>query len=558
MKPGVDVLIVGAGPVGLTLALDLARRGICVTLVEQEPSTKPFPRADRLNARTMECFRRLGLADRIRDRGFPPEMPMNVYIVTRLAEPPVAAIECASVAEYREAIAKANDGSLPLEPYQLVAQNDLEALLHETLAEMPNVELLFSHQAAGLRQDRQGVTVTVEGPDGARTVRASYVVGCDGAHSTIRHLLGIDMEQPVQLEATLTQVIFRSPDLFEKLPYKGRHYCFLDGSSSALVVQGNRKEFILHTRRPPGSDWPQILQGLVGFPFDFHIGYVFTWHPRALVANQYRVGRVFLAGDAAHLVTPWGGLGANSGIGDALNLSFKLAGVLRGWGGPLLLDSCELERRPIAIENARASAWAFPGSLGLAELAAAWVAGTDLQRARLRRQIGLAKTDVIRYAGPRDERLRGKHIGSMLGLELGYSYEASPVIMTGAGGYQLSSYFFYRPTARPGARLPHVWLKDGRAIQDALGSWYTILDLAGCHDTSSLESAFAALGAPVDVVHLDEPGARELYESSILVLRPDLHVVWRGQAVPQDPKKVAMVATGHVAAPAGGAGDVVA
>lgn len=543
-----EVAVVGAGPVGLTLALDLACRGVQVVLVEQEPRTKSFPRADRLNARTMECFRRLGLADLIRERGFPPEMPMNVYIVSRLTEPPEVAIECPSVADYRRAIEATNDGSLPLEPYQLVAQNDLEALLRETLATFPNVILLFSHRAIRLRQDSVGVELVTDGPGGEKIVHASYVVGCDGAHSTVRHLIGIDMEQPVNLQATLTQVIFRSPDLFAAIPYKGRHYYFLDGFGSTLVVQGNRREFILHSGRPPDSDWPRILQDLIGLPFEYEISHVFTWHPRALVAARFRKGRVFLAGDAAHLVTPWGGLGANSGIGDALNLSWKLAGVIQGWGGPALLDSYEVERRPIAVQNARASAWAFEGATRLGALASAWVEAAEAERAPLKQEMESAKADLVRYAGPQDERLGGKHIGSMLGLELGYVYDTSPIVMPDAWTGAWLDYYVYRPDARPGARLPHVWLKDGRAIQDMLDKWYVILDLTGRHDTSGLEFAFAALGAPVAVLRQDESAARDVYRGSLLILRPDLHVVWRGHSPPEDPKTVASVATGHMVA----------
>ncbi|HXG42765.1 MAG TPA: FAD-dependent monooxygenase [Dehalococcoidia bacterium] len=544
-----EVIVVGAGPVGLTLTLDLARKGMQVCLLEQEPTTKPFPRADRLNARTMECFRRLGLADQIRERGFPPEMPMNIYIVGQLAEPPVVTVECASVAEYRRAIEATNDGTLPLEPYQLVAQNDLEALLLEAIAAFPNVTLLFSHRAVDLSQDLHGVTLVAEGPTGKRVIKGGYLIGCDGAHSTIRRVLGVDMDRPVSLEATLTQVIFRSPDLFQMIPYKGRHYYFLDGHGSSLVVQGNRQEFILHSARSPDSDWPSILRDLTGLRFRFEITHVFTWHPRALVAERYRVGRVFLAGDAAHLVTPWGGLGANSGIGDAFNLAFKLVGALQGWAGPLLLDSYGLERRPIAVHNAWASAWAFEGAVQLRELSATWVASKGRRRRHLRLEMEQAKGDLVRYAGPQDPRLGGKHVGSMLGLELGYSYEGSPVIFSEGGGGEAPDYYVYKPSARPGSRLPHVWLSDGRAMQDVLGEWYTILDLTGCHDTSGLESAFAALGVPVEVLHLEEPRAIEVYESSLLVLRPDLHVVWRGQAPPENPTAIAMAASGHVPAP---------
>ncbi len=546
-----DVIVVGAGPTGLTLALDLGRRGVKCLLVEKEASTKPYPRADRLNARTMECYRALGIADHVRSLGFPPDVPMNVYVVTRLCDQPLAVLECPSVGEYRALIAESNDGSLPLEPYQLVAQNDLEALLREKAEAMPNVSLRFGCEFVRLQQDEAGVTATLLSRYGGEAlVRARYLIGADGAHSTVRKSLGIEMAGHGELEQVQTQVIFQSDDLFEAIPIgKGRHYFFVDEYGSRLVVQGNRREFIFHTRLPPESDFSRLVREYAGIDFDLRIKHVFTWHRRVLIAERFRQGRAFLAGDAAHLVSPTGGLGANGGIGDALNISWKLAGAVGGWAGPALLDSYERERRPVAEQNCQASAWAFEGmARWRAHVKAFLSASSPRDRERLRGAVAeSARHDLGRYCGVIEDRLGGKFAGSFLGAELGYTYAGSPVIAGEFPGVAKWDHLRYTPTTMPGARLPHMWLSDGRALQDVIdGAGYTVLDLHGNYDMTELVAAFQSLTAPVSVLRLDEPHLREVYGCSLLLLRPDLHIVWRGNAQPPDPLTLAALAIGNL------------
>ena len=529
-----DVVVAGAGPVGLTLSIDLGRRGVRCLLLERDPTTKPYPKMDRSNARTMEFYRRIGIVDRVRALGFPPEIPMDVFCVTRLCDPPLAVLRYLSVAEHRKRIAACTDGSLPLEPYQLVAQNDLEPLLKEVAEATPNVTVRFGCGLDGFTQDDQGVTVTTRAIDGGSdTVRAGYLVGTDGASSTVRKQLDIPLRGQGGV-GEATQVIFRSDDLFDKIPIgKGRHYNFADRRARNLVAQGNRREFTLHSPLPPDADFDSLIRDLVGFPFEFEIRHVIPWRLHLLVADRFRDRRVFMAGDAIHLVIPTGGLGMNSGVGDAIDLSWKLAGTVHGWGGPGLLDSYEPERRPVALRNVEASGWAAAGGMIWRELV----------------------DDTVRDEGPAGDALRtaigesftanNSRMHGMIGVELGYTYADSALVADepdNPPSWEISS---YTPHTRPGVRLPHLWLADGRAVQDVLGDGYNLLDLTGSADTQAIESAFADLGAPLAVVRLDEPHLRTVYERSLLLLRPDLHVAWRGDRLPEDAGAVAAMATGY-------------
>jgi 2-polyprenyl-6-methoxyphenol hydroxylase-like FAD-dependent oxidoreductase len=454
--------------------------------------------------------------------------------VTRLCDPPLAVLRYPSVAEYRRRIAACSDGSLPLEPYQLVAQNDLEPLLKEVAEATPNVTVRFGCGLEAFTQDQGGVTVntrTVTGEE--HDIRAAYLVGTDGASSTVRKQLGIELQGRGGV-GQATQVIFHSDDLFDKIPIgKGRHYNFADERARSLVAQGNRREFTLHSPLPPDSDFDSLIPDLVGFPFDFEIRHVIPWRMHLLVAERFRDRRVFLAGDAVHLVIPAGGLGMNSGVGDAFDLSWKLAGTLHGWGGPGLLDSYEAERRPVALRNVEASGWAAEGGMVWRQLVDSTVRNDGPDGEALRAAIGESFT-------VNNSRMHG-----MIGVELGYTYADSPLVADEADNpaqWEISS---YTPHTKPGVRLPHLWLSDRRAVQDILGNDYNLLDLTGRADMSEWEAAFAYLAAPLTVIRLDEPHLREVYQRPLLLLRPDLHVAWRGFDPPDDCRRVALMATGH-------------
>jgi 2-polyprenyl-6-methoxyphenol hydroxylase-like FAD-dependent oxidoreductase len=529
-----DVIVAGGGPAGFCTAIDLGRRGVKCLLMERNPATTPWPKMDRTNARSMEFFRRIGIADRIRKLGFPSDLSMDVFLMTRLSKPPAAVLQFPSVAEWRSRIAAIQDGSLPLEPYQLVAQNKVEPLLKEVAESTPNVTVRHGCEVTGFVQDETGVTVAARRTNGEElTARACYLVGCDGGVSTVRKHLNIKLEGKGSIRE-MRQVIFYSPDLFEKIPYgKGRHYSFLDPEGSfTIVVQGDRKEFTLHTSLPEGTDFKAVIAGLVGYPCDIKILHVLTWRHHLLLAEHYRDGRVFLAGDSAHLMIPTGGLGMNTALGDAFDLSWKLAGVIRGWGGPALLDSYELERRPVGAHNVACSGWAAAGVPIWQSLVKPNVLDDTPEGADLRHEI--AKSFTVNQG-----RMHG-----MRGAEFGYTYAGS-AILDEESKPETWDTNVYTPNTRPGARAPHMWLGDGRPLQDVVGKWYSLLDFDGNSDTGEFEAAFRAIGAPLTVLRLDEPHMRKLYDKPMFLLRPDMHVAWRGDKAPANVGRLVDRVTGR-------------
>ncbi|MEO7690306.1 MAG: FAD-dependent monooxygenase [Sphingomonas sp.] len=530
-----DVIIAGAGPVGLTMTIDLGRRGIRTMILERDPSTAPWPKMDRSNARTMEIYRRMGIVDRVRALGYPGDNPMDVLLVRTLNEAPIAQIPFPSVDEKRAVAEATNDGTIPLEPYQLVSQNAIEPLLRNVAEhETPNTAVRYGLELLGIGQDDSGVTVKAQRTDGsgeAESFRARYLVGCDGGRSTVRKQLGIRLTG-VSAPTDLRQVIFKSKDLYERMAApKGRHYSFLSGG--ALVAQGCRTEFTFHTPLPADTDFEKVLRDLIGFDCEIRIEHVLTWRPHLRLAERYREGRVLMAGDAIHLVIPTGGLGMNTGIGDAIDLSWKLAGTIQGWGGPELLNSYEMERRPVARRNIEASGWAADG-------ANYWPATIT----RDVYEFGPAGDAARERLAATFMREHGRMHG-MVGAETCYSYAGSTLVAYEPGNQPHWEFSRIVPHGRPGIRIPHMWLKDGSPLQDKTGNDYTLLDLTGTYDSFAMEAAFAAIGAPLLVVRLDEPHVREVLKGSAFLLRPDLHIAWRARGYPEAAEDIARIATGH-------------
>jgi 2-polyprenyl-6-methoxyphenol hydroxylase-like FAD-dependent oxidoreductase len=527
-----DVLVVGAGPVGQTLSIDLAKRGVSVVLIERNETCLQHPKMERCNARTMELYRRLGLADRIRAASRFHEIPMDVFIATHFCGKKLLQLSYPSVADAQESIRRCNDGSLPLEAYQLISQYTLEPLLKSAVESLPKANVRFGCELISFSQDHAGVDTEVRYSDGRTAeIRTRYMVGCDGGSSTVRKQLGIKLEGRGRITQQ-RQIFLRSETLFSKLPFgPGRHYHFPCGS---IIVQDDLRHFMANSGLVDDPTPSVLLEDVFRINVPFEILNVALWHQNLLVAERYSDRRVFLAGDAVHLMIPTAGLGMNTGVGDAIDLSWKLAGTLAGWGGSNLLSSYELERRPVGLHNR--------------DVAGRAAAGFGAWRAACRSEIdndtpeGEANRKEVATIAAVSQRLSHE----MIGTELGYSYAGSPLICADDEAPPVLVDDQYQPTTRPGSRVPHVWDDDGQPLHDRIGNEFTLISLRPASASlDAISQSFAKFGAHLDILRVENSAARDVYGYDLVLVRPDLHVVWRGDEPPADYRLIAATATGH-------------
>jgi 2-polyprenyl-6-methoxyphenol hydroxylase-like FAD-dependent oxidoreductase len=534
MATDCEVLIVGAGPVGLTLAIDLGRRGIRCLVIERNSGPTTYPKMERCNPRTMEFFQRWGIAQEVRDAGYPADWPMDNYLVFSLNEPPLLKLPYPSVAEARARIAATNDGTLPLEPYQIISQYTLEPLLRRVAERYPCVTVRYGCEFETFTQSDDTVEAVVS-MDGRRSaITADYLVGCDGGGSAVRKQLGLKLQGEPNLRQ-MHQALFRCDDLFDHVSVpRGRHYYRIDDKWTFLIVQDSTRHFTLHSIVDRDEDMPAMFEALVGRPVKYETINITRWTQRLMLSEGYGQGRVFLAGDSCHLVIPTGGLGFNTGAGDAIDLSWKLAATLRGWGGPGLLRSYEIERRQVGERNVAASGYGTVGRKAWRDAWRPWIRDPSPEG-------DAARAELLRIAST-----EAKKSSSVLGAELGYRYVDSTVIANEPGDGPEHLVDRYVPTTWPGARLPHVWASPGVSVHSQIGDGFTLLRLGGANDDARpLAAQFAAIGAPFAVVDVASAAAREVYERDYVLVRPDLHVVWRGNALAEAPDTLARRVTGH-------------
>jgi len=505
------------------LAIALGQQGVRCTLIERKEAPQFLPKMERCNARTMEIFRRMGIVDKVRAAGLRADVPMDVFIVLALNKPPLMHHRYPSVEAARREIDKCTDGSQPLEPYQLISQYTLEPLLKSIAESLPTVKVMFGHELLSFEQDDSRVSARLNSQGKDLHVKAKYLVGCDGGNSIVRQQLGIELRGDGSL-LKFQQALYRCDELFDRIPIgegpgHGRHYHVADERATFLIMQDSTRHWTLHATLDRGEDMARQFEMTVGVPVKYEMLYVGEWKQNLLLANHYGRGRVYLAGDAIHLVIPTGGLGMNGGVGDAVDLAWKLAGTLRGWGGPNLLASYEIERRQVGERNVEASRYASTGR-------------------RKWRSLWRNLDELVAVA-----EVEQRKSNEMIGAELGYRYVGSPIISEERGGPE-HNFREYEPTTWPGARLPHVWLDGHRAIQDRIGGGYTLLRLGGCReDVSGLKSAMG--NAPFEILDIPDAAVRDLYGFDLILLRPDLHVAWRGQRAPVEPQKLAALAIGY-------------
>ncbi|WP_061001128.1 FAD-dependent monooxygenase [Mycolicibacterium mucogenicum] len=551
----VPVLIAGGGPVGLTLALTLARQGVPALLVERNPSTTTHPKMDITNGRSMELYRQLGIADDLRKVAVPEDNPFDVAWVTKLSGWELARFPYPGVVARRDAIRACTDGTMTLEPPMRVSQAILEPALKDILETRTDVDVRYGWALQSFRQHADGVDAVINcsATGETRTVRADFLAGCDGAGSIVRRGLGIalhdiDIRRMAAREIGLRKVLAGTARAFmeqRQTPMDGRVYMVHFRSTArevlerfgttwhtqspegwTLISQNDRDTWTLHTLIGMGVkteeiDPKQFLFARLGVEFDCDIVVANEWRPRLSLADSYGHARVWLAGDSAHQVVPNGGYGMNTGVGDAVGLGWALAAVVNGWGGPRLLSAYAVERRAVGIANRDASARHTLVRLAIQMANRASLSGQGWAGERDRARLGREILDLGNLENEAD------------GIEYGYRYDNSPVICTEPGHPPAGPSHRYIPGTTPGARPPSVFLPDGTPLFDLFGPGFTLLRFTDI-DVTELTSAAADRGVPVTVVDVRDAHTRRLYERDLVLIRPDQHVAWRGDHSPTD------------------------
>ncbi|MGV2985044.1 FAD-dependent monooxygenase [Microbacterium sp. AGC85] len=490
-----DAIIVGGGPVGLSTALELAHHGVRSVIIEPRTVIEHSrPRAKTTSARTMEHFRRWGLTERVRDAApLPVAWSARVTFVRTLLGPEVAHID--------GCLGLRTPPSISPESGQQISQGVVEEVLRAAVAESPLINALWGFRAVTITQDESFARIDVENANGdRRTFTAPWVIGADGPRSVVRAAMGARYEGSTGGRPNVN-ITFRSRELGPSIPHPPSiHYWSIDptwpGVVGPLDLDGTWWAISTGTASVGSDDHAvEIIRGLVGGPIDVEIIATDPWQARLLLADRYRSGRLFLVGDAAHQNPPWGGHGFNTGVGDAVNLGWKLAAVINGWAPEHLLDSYESERRPVAAETI-AVAGANMKALSI-----------DLAGAG-----DTSESDAAKILRTKTAEFRADD------LVFGYGYGPST-------GSHVTGSEDYVPRTDPGSRLPHRIVAAG-PLYDLLGPELTVLGPA--EPSAALSRAAAARGIPLSAIEQSGP---------VLLIRPDQHIAWRGDGI-TDPDAV--------------------
>ena len=532
----IEVLIAGAGPVGLSMAMDLAGRGIPVTVIEQRHYAEPPPvKCNHVSSRTMEQFRRLGVAAQLRAAGLPEDYPNDVVFRTSMTGFELTRIPIPCRRDRYTATQGPDTWWPTAEPPHRINQIYLEPILLRHAAALPGVTLRNRTQLLGFEQEPDGVRVRLRDLDSGSeyALRTRYLVGCDGGSSTVRKQMGAQLEGTAVIQRVQSTYI-RAAGLKALLPGEPA-WCYYSVNprrcGTVFAIDGQENWLVHNHLNADEPDFDSVdrdasIRHILGVGDDFRYAIVSKedWVGRRLVANRFRNGNVFIAGDAAHLWVPYAGYGMNAGIADGLNLSWLLAARLQGWAEEAILDAYEAERQPIT------------------EQVSHFVMNHAQKMIKARRAVP-DNIEALDEEGVQSRTLVGQEAYELnvqqfccAGLNYGYFYQGSPILADdeeSPPGYTMGD---FTPSTVPGCRVPHFWLTDGRSLYDAFGPGYTLLRLDARVDAGPLLAAAQARGVPVQLLDLQgQAGLPEAYRHALVLCRSDQHVVWRGDAVPAEP-----------------------
>ena len=539
-----QVVIVGAGPVGLCLAIDLADRGIRSVVVDTRyPAEVPSVRCNHVAARTMESFRQMGLAEAIRALGLPDDFPNDIVFRPVGTREEFARIVIPGRQGRVDGAPSPDDWWPTPEPPHRVNQIFFEPLLFRHAAAKPEVTILSRSLVEDFTQDADSVTVRITALDSGDEsfVTGDFLVGCDGGRSMVRKQIGARLEGDAVIQ-TVQSTYFRAPTLNDVIPGAPgwMTYLYHPVRAGSLLAIDGQETWLLHNYLLPGEDGfdavdrDSCLRMLLGVDADFHYEVLANedWIGRRMVADRFRDRRAFICGDAAHLWVPYAGYGMNAGIADGLNLSWKLAAYLQGWGGEAMLDAYEAERKPITEQVSRfAMSHAAKAIAERTQIPANFL-DHDAAGAQAREELGAEA-----------HRLHLQQF-ACAGLNFGYYYEGSPLIAHDGEDPPAYTMYDYAVSTVPGCRLPHFWLGDGRSLYDAIGRDHVLLRFDSDLVVEPLIEAARLCGMPLtvfdvtgsdvmgsDMIGSDVPPA---YRHALVIARPDRHVAWRGDQLPAD------------------------
>jgi 2-polyprenyl-6-methoxyphenol hydroxylase-like FAD-dependent oxidoreductase len=540
-----SVLIVGAGPVGLCLAMDLASRGVDVLICETRAAYEPpSVKCNHVSSRTMETLRRLGVSSKVRAAGLPDEYPNDVVFRTQATGYEYARIPIPNRKDRFTARNGPDCGWPTPEPPHRVNQIYFEPILFGCAATTAGVTILDKTSITDFIQDDAGVTATALNLNtGERSeIAASFLIGCDGGRSMVRHAMGAKLSGDAQIQRVQSSFI-RAPDLINRVtkPDAWMSYLYHPRRAGNLVAIDGKELWLFHNYLLPHEkdfdsvDRDACIRLLLGVDstFQYQLLSKEDWIGRRLVADSFRDRRVLICGDAAHLWVPYAGYGMNAGIADAMNLSWLLAAHLRGWAPAAILDAYALERQPITEQVSRFAMKHAEGAIAERSSIPVEVNDDTPEGAAARLRIGHAayKLNVEQFA--------------CAGLNYGYYYDHSPLIAYDGEAQPPYTMHHYTPSTTPGCRLPHFWLPDGRSVYDAMGADYVLLRFDATIAVEELLSAAADARVPMTLLDIDSTELPSPYRHRLVLSRPDRHVAWRGDALPADPARLIELISGH-------------
>jgi 2-polyprenyl-6-methoxyphenol hydroxylase-like FAD-dependent oxidoreductase len=521
------VLIAGGGPTGLVLASVLSQYGIACVLAERNTHTTLFPKMDVTNGASMELLRRLGVDEELRRVGVAPQHSFDVIFAPGLDGPEIARWALPSVDDQRSTLRGLTDGARPGQPWQRCSQAIFEAMMMDRAKRDRLIDVRQGWRLQTCAELGDVVEATLVDDTGESVqVRASYLVGCDGASSRVRSQLGIAMDGVKDI-TTFGLVHFRSTDL-ANLHALGQFWHLYTTGGAIVIAQDEVDTWTLHRDLGPDVDDPdpigdprEFVARALGRPIVIsEILASSVWRPNALLADRYGRDRILLAGDAAHTMIPTGGYGMNTGLGDAFNLGWKLAGMLHGWGGPGLLASYETERRPVGERNRNASVENVMVVLQYRDKVDPNLIGDDSDEGNTHR------------ATIADFLTANNGENTSVGIELDVRYDDSPIVCGPDEEAPPWDRRTFAPTARPGHRAPNVVVAEDETLFDRFGPGYTLVDaIGGPSDAKRLVDEADLVGLPMHHLTLDDARLRQLYRHHLVLIRPDLHIAWSGTTV---------------------------